>query len=206
VTDCVQKPVCLIQNRDGSYRCARYGFLCRTQQAIIHCQCPDGMKFATSHDAAQQAIKDREQSHRSSKRDIAAYKTSVLDLALSRYTGHPDQRAPDDMRQMVETWQLGCGEPAESEIEAYAARLLKKGSSLDARAAVWEIVNAQWKDDPAIRTKKEIAEIIRRWPPKCGRPDAVQKYADYALHRHAWMMHVWDDEPDPKLWTQPTGE
>lgn len=138
---------------------------------------------------------------REAKARKEAFKQRVLDEALAKYTGASGQRTPDDMRQMIETWQLGCGEPAAIEIPAYAARLLRKGSTLDARSAVWEIVNAQWKDDPAIRTKQEIAEILRRWPPKCGRPEKVRKYADYALNRHAWITPDWGKEPDAKLWS-----
>jgi hypothetical protein len=68
-------------------------------------------------------------------------------------------------------------------------------------AAVMAEVCRRWHDDPAIRTKEEITEIIRRYPPRCGRPEQVKKYADYALVRHAWMVPDWGKDPDPKLWT-----
>jgi hypothetical protein len=137
---------------------------------------------------------------------VSAYKARVLNNAISQYTGASDQRTPDEMREMVDAWQLGCGGPAEAEIPAYAARLLKRGSTLDARSAVWEEVRDRWKDEPGIRTLEEIAEILRRWPPRCGRPERVKMYVDYALNRHAWFVGEWGKEPDPKLWNQPEGE
>jgi hypothetical protein len=69
------------------------------------------------------------------------------------------------------------------------------------KAAVMAEVRRRWQDHPSLRTMEEIATLLDRYPPKCGKPGRVERYASYLLARYAWLMPDWGMEPDPAFWT-----